>query len=208
MADSSNLESETLRLTQTSTAQPSANINVYHNIQILFSKRGTEQYGQEKVTQLEHALQAALLATSENAPSTLITAALLHDIGHLLVSPAQHESRSSLDDQHEEIARKWLMRYFPDAVTEPIRLHVAAKRYLCAVDKTYAKMLSPTSYRSFLDQGGPFSLTEQKSFESELFFQQSLRLRRWDDGAKVPNEKTPPLEAFRNDVETSLSSPS
>ena len=91
-------------------------------------------------------------------------------------------------------------------MTVPIRLHVAAKRYLCAVDKTYAKMLSPTSFQSFLDQGGPFSLHEQKSFEGELFFQQSLQLRRWDDGAKVSGKKTPALKAFRNDVEASLTS--
>ncbi len=159
---------------------------VVSKILSVFDQRGHEKYADEPVTQLEHALQCADLASrSPEASDTLIVSALLHDIGHILgQQDLPQEIDLNLDDRHEEIGHAFLRQHFVAAVSEPVRLHVAAKRYLCTVDPEYRKKLSPTSFKSFLDQGGEMSNAERKTFEAEPFFGDAVLLRQWDDGAK------------------------
>lgn len=162
----------------------------------LFSARGDSQYGGEAVSQLEHALQAATLAEQEQASKELIVAALLHDVGHLLHELPSDAPDTGIDDRHENSAGYYLRRVFPESVTEPIRLHVAAKRYLCAVDAGYRDTLSQPSIVSLGLQGGPMSQAEVAQFEAHPQYRDAVRLRRWDDAAKIPKLPTPPLEHF------------
>ncbi len=171
----------------------------------LFESRGSEKYGQEDVTQLQHALQCATLAESEQAGAGLIAAALLHDLGHLMSNEhLPSEITLNLDDRHEEKAHAWFIRVFGPAVADPIRLHVAAKRYLCTVDAAYQEKLSPTSLKSFLDQGGAMQEDERHAFERELFYRDAVRLRRWDDQAKDRTARTENIDHFIPYVEQSL----
>lgn len=150
-----------------------------------FDSRGGEIYADEEVTQLQHALQCANLATQDNASEQLIAAALLHDIGHILQS-TELPSDCALDlhDHHEQVGYRFLKDHFGDAVADPVRLHVAAKRYLCTTDAEYQDRLSPTSLKSFYDQGGQMDAAELANFEQEPHFIDAIRLRRWDDSAK------------------------
>lgn len=170
--------------------------NIVEEIRRLFEERGGSQYGGEAVTQLEHALQAAMLAEAEGADAAMITAALLHDIGHLLHDLPEDAPKDGVDDVHEERAHRWLGDHFGPEVTEPIRLHVDAKRYLCAVEPTYRATLSVPSQRSMELQGGAFSAQEAREFASRPYCEQGTRLRRWDDRAKVAGLATPPLDHF------------
>lgn len=147
-------------------------------------------YGGEAVTQLEHALQCATLAREDGADDNLVCAALLHDFGHLI---------DGVDDRsqpHERLAAFALRELYDVTVTEPIRLHVDAKRYLCAVDARYAASLSDASRRSLAWQGGPFSAQDAAGFIQQAHAGDAIRLRRWDDAAKVPGMTTLPLSAF------------
>jgi len=162
----------------------------------LYARKGQLAYG-EGVSMLEHGLQAARLAEQESAGPALIAAALLHDIGHLLHSLPEDIADRGIDTQHESLASAWLSQYFPPAVSEPVRLHVAAKRYLCAVEQGYMAGLSPASMQSLGLQGGPMSEGEAARFAGERFSTEAIRLRRWDDLAKVPGQKTPGLDHYR-----------
>jgi gamma-butyrobetaine dioxygenase len=156
----------------------------------LLRMRGEEAYLGEPVSQLEHALQAAHLASAAGAPDALVVAALLHDLGHLLPSP---EETSTI---HDEKASSWLAPHFGPEVTEPIRLHVLAKRYLCATDPSYSGVLSPASIESLELQGGPLNAAEIGSFEQNPFHQDAVRLRRWDDAAKIPGLAVPDVARY------------
>lgn len=171
----------------------------------LFRTRGQSQYGREAVTQLEHALQAALLAEQTHASPELITAALLHDVGHLLHDLPEDAPEHGTDDHHEKSGHHFLTRHFPPAVTEMVRLHVAAKRYLCAVDNEYHARLSEPSQVSLQLQGGPMSVDEVLEFERNPFYREAVRVRKWDDTAKVPGLQTPPLEHFVSYLEQAFS---
>ncbi len=164
----------------------------------LLLRCGGSDYHGEAVTQLEHALQAAQLARQENAPVPLVVAALLHDIGHLL-EEASHQSHAlERDLAHEALGADWLdQRGFPAEVVEPIRLHVPAKRYLCRAEPGYFGALSPASVASLKAQGGPMSEEESRQFQSRPHFQSALRLRRWDELAKVPQLQVPGLDSYR-----------
>lgn len=162
----------------------------------LFARHGDSEYGGEAVTQLEHALQSAYLAEQEGASASLITAALLHDVGHLLHDLPNDAPDRGIDDHHENAAANFLRQRFPAAVTEPVRLHVAAKRYLSAIEPSYRERLSPPSIVSLALQGGPMSADEVTSFRQNPHHGQAVRLRRWDDTAKVPQLQTPPLSHF------------
>ncbi|MEQ9410923.1 MAG: HD domain-containing protein [Fuerstiella sp.] len=166
------------------------------NIIRLFVKRGDSEYGGEAVTQRQHALQCALLAEREQAASTLIAAALLHDIGHLLHHLPDDAPEAGVDDVHEELGYRYLRRIFPDSVAEPVRLHVPAKRYLCATDPDYLARLSPPSMVSLELQGGPMSAAEADEFMKSEFAGDAVRLRRWDDTGKDPALQTPSLNHF------------
>ncbi|WP_448571617.1 phosphonate degradation HD-domain oxygenase [Trichothermofontia sp.] len=167
-----------------------------HAIVDLLRHEGHAQYGGEAVTQLEHACQCADLAQKQGASPSLITACLLHDIGHLVHDLGETAAVAGIDDRHECLADHYLRPYFPAAVTEPIRLHVAAKRYLCATDGTYWHQLSANSQHSLQLQGGAFSPQAAATFSAQPYAWEALQLRRWDDQAKVPNLVTPPLATF------------
>jgi [1-hydroxy-2-(trimethylamino)ethyl]phosphonate dioxygenase len=172
----------------------------------LFARRGREMYSGEPITQTEHALQAAWLAEQSGADATLITAAFLHDVGHLLHDLDEDCAEEGIDDKHEALGAEWLSQHFGFEVVEPVRLHVAAKRYLCAVDEEYFARLSDASRLSLRLQGGPFTTTQARRFEEHPCFAAAIKLRRWDEQAKIPDLKTPPLEQYL-DVTRSVISP-
>jgi phosphonate degradation associated HDIG domain protein len=166
--------------------------------------RGQSFYD-EVVTQLEHALQCAALAKQRDASPTLITGALLHDIGHIILD--EHTAREAFLDtdlSHEEVGAQYLKPFFPEAVTTPIRLHVPAKRYLCATDASYYDGLSEASKRSLKLQGGAMSNEEREAFEQIPYFEDALILRRWDDLAKVNGLDIPGLDTYRDIVQQCL----
>lgn len=173
----------------------------------LFRERGGSQYGGERVTQLEHALQAAHFAESEGANSYLIAAALLHDVGHLLHYLPDNAPDHGIDDRHETLGANWLRQRFGPPVVEPVRMHVLAKRYLCAVEPDYLRQLSPPSELSLRLQGGMMSASEVREFEAQPFFREAVRLRKWDDAAKIAHLKTPDLEHFAAHLDAACDSP-
>ncbi|QEF98381.1 hypothetical protein Mal15_24330 [Stieleria maiorica] len=172
----------------------------------LFFRRGDSEYGGEAVTQREHALQAASLALQADAKPSLIVAALLHDVGHLLHDLPDDAPDSGVDDHHESSGYHFLRPLFPDAVTEPVRMHVAAKRYLCAIDPDYRDSLSEPSRVSLELQGGPMTAEEAERFIGQPFAEDAVRLRKWDDEAKIAGLETPPLERFAEFLDQVLAS--
>jgi len=158
---------------------------------------GHWHYGESAVTQLEHAVQSAMLAERDGAAAALIAAALLHDIGHLINPDDRAATQRRQDCEHEQIGADYLGRWFGVAVTLPVRLHVAAKRYLTATDTAYAATLSPGSTLSLELQGGPFSPDAARRFAAESGAREAIRLRRWDEAAKVHGATMPDLDHFR-----------
>jgi phosphonate degradation associated HDIG domain protein len=150
----------------------------------LFDLRGAERYG-ERVSQLDHALQCATLAQRDGAPDTLVAAALLHDYGHLIDDRGRMAEEAGEDGGHEAVGAAALSRWFGPATTQPIALHVAAKRYLCATEPGYLAALSPASKLSLELQGGPFSVADATTFAADPFAAEAVRLRRWDDWGKA-----------------------
>jgi len=179
-------------------------VTVVDQIMSRFEKRGQAAYFGEPVSQLEHALQCAHLADSEGAPHTLVVAALLHDFGHLLHGLGEAAADEGVDARHEDLGGAWLERHFGAEVAGPVRLHVAAKRYLCATSPAYLAQLSPASIQSLSLQGGPFSRDEARAFESQAYFRQTVQLRRWDDAAKIPGLIVPGLDSYRSRIEAAL----
>jgi phosphonate degradation associated HDIG domain protein len=169
-----------------------------------FAHHGGDQYGGERVTQLAHALQCATLAESEGADAALIAAALLHDVGHLLHDLGEKPAARGIDDRHELVGRTWLSRWFGESVTEPVRLHVNAKRYLTATDPGYFATLSAGSVRSLELQGGAFTPELATGFIALPHAEAAVRLRRWDERAKVSGLVTPDLAHFRPHIEACL----
>ena len=162
----------------------------------LFKKRGAIEYFGEAVSQCEHALETAFFAVKDQADETLVAAALLHDIGHLLTG-RESMAEKGIDERHEESGCVWLANYFSPATTQPVRLHVHAKRYLCYTDPAYMTKLSSASVLSLNLQGGPFTEREARQFEAQPCAQSAIRLRRWDDRAKIPGLQVPALEHYR-----------
>jgi phosphonate degradation associated HDIG domain protein len=162
----------------------------------LFQTRGSDRYGTEPVNQLEHALQCATFAADAGEPADMVTACLLHDMGHLLHGLDEEYFEHGIDDLHERIALPYLRALFPSSVLEPIRLHVEAKRYLCATEAGYWLGLSAASKRSLELQGGVFAPTEAERFIAQPFATQAVKLRRWDDIAKVAGKRTASLSYF------------
>jgi phosphonate degradation associated HDIG domain protein len=162
----------------------------------LFHQHGGSRYGGEAVSQVQHALQAAMFAEQAGASATLISAALLHDIGHLLHHLPEDAPTQGIDDRHEDLGSRWLEQHFGPDVYEPVNLHVAAKRYLCTVDPTYAQLLSGPSAHSLMLQGGPMNSNELMAFELHPHYLDAVKLRKWDDAAKIANLDTPPIEHF------------
>jgi phosphonate degradation associated HDIG domain protein len=164
----------------------------------LYTEAGQGAYFGEAVSEVEHALQTAHLAERAAVDDELVAAALLHDVGHLLHGLPEDIAEKGIDGRHEEGGAAWLERHFGPAVASPVRLHVAAKRYLCAVEPTYQASLSEASRLSLRLQGGPMTAAEVEQFEREPYHADAVALRRWDDGAKVPGRVVPGLEHYRD----------
>ena len=171
-------------------------MKVADEILAIYAARGAGAYFGERVSMTEHALQTAYFAQQANASESLIVAALLHDIGHLLAQVPDDIADWTADAHHEAIGARWLAQRFAPGICEPVRLHVAAKRYLCATDARYFAKLSPASVHTLKLQGGPMSAPEVAQFESERYFSEAVRVRRWDDQGKVAGLKTPQLAAY------------
>jgi phosphonate degradation associated HDIG domain protein len=178
-------------------------MTAWEEIQAAFARRGDETYG-EGVSQTEHALQCAAFAQRDGASAALITATLLHDIGHLLHDLPSDVADSGIDTQHEATGSAWLSRHFGLAVTEPVRMHVAAKRYLATTEPGYFEQLSEASKLSLRLQGGPMSAAQAAAFAAEPFFDDAIRLRRWDEEGKIVGYRGPELAHFEPLVRASL----
>jgi phosphonate degradation associated HDIG domain protein len=184
-----------------------AGMSIRKRILDIYTHRATARYGLSDVNQLQHALQSASLAEAGGEPVNLVAAALLHDIGHMIHDLGEDPGRHGIDDRHEELAAEWLSAYFGPAVTEPIRLHVPAKRYLCAVDPDYLGKLAEDSARSLVLQGGPMSPNEVAAFRRMPYYEAAVRLRRYDDLAKDPRAVTPSFEHFLPAIDAACSTP-
>ena len=169
---------------------------VSYIINLLQIKGADIQYGNEAVTQLEHALQCADLAEQHQLPNATIAAALLHDIGHLLYED-EDPIHKGKDGYHENLGADYLSKYFHEDVTIPIRAHVDSKRYLSSTEEGYYENLSEASKLSLKVQGGPFTKEEADQFIKKPFMKEAVEMRRFDDMAKVLNKKTPDLNHFR-----------
>jgi len=179
-------------------------VDVIDRIVRLFNERGSTAYLGEPVSQLEHALQAAFAAEGEQATATVISAALLHDIGHLLHQLPDDCAEHGIDDRHEELGYRFLLKHFGPEVSEPVRLHVPAKRYLCAIEPEYYLALTPTSQRSLELQGGAFTVIEAEVFGRNPHAAHAVAVRRYDDLAKVAGLKTPDLDYFVRYLESAV----
>jgi gamma-butyrobetaine dioxygenase len=157
----------------------------------LFASAGARDYLGEPVTLAAHMLQAAALAEAAGAAPALVAAALLHDVGHLTGVITGHDLMRGTDNRHGDAGADWLAGWFGAEVTEPVRLHVAAKRYLCAVEPGYLDGLSAASVHTLGVQGGPMDGSEMAAFEALPHSGAALRLRRWDDAAKDPAAAAP-----------------
>jgi len=171
-------------------------------IAALFANKGERMYTGEPVTQLEHALQSAQLAEQAGAGDELVLAAFLHDLGHLINDQGDTPTLRGVDDRHEYVALPFLRELYGDAVLQPIRLHVEAKRYLCArgdgelSGAQYWVALSADSKRSLELQGGIHTEGQADAFIAQPFAGDAVRLRRWDDLAKTAGAATPPVARY------------
>src|SRR5580693_1070202 len=169
-------------------------------IEQVYGANGRRRYGLEEISQLRHALQAAAFAEEGGEPPAMVLAALLHDVGHMIHGMGENPAGEDVDDRHEELGADWLAQRFGTAVSEPVRLHVAAKRYLCAIDKDYLAALAPDSVLSLKLQGGPMTESEAKEFLAHPYAQDALRLRRFDERAKDKDARTPGISHFLRNI--------
>lgn len=169
----------------------------------LFERFGSERYG-ENATQLQHALQVAELARRNGCAHALLAASLLHDIGQLIDDAGNAAQMLGIDARHEICGASFLEPHFAASVYEPVRLHVAAKRYLCAVDVAYLANLSQASRQSLTYQGGPMTLEESRKFEAEPLYTDAVTLRRFDDAGKIADWYPPQLASYRPLLESLL----
>ena len=152
----------------------------------------------ESVTQLQHSLQTASLARIEDGRRHIVIASLLHDIGHLLID--ENDSKNDFlkkDLNHENIASNFLKDFFSEEITESIRLHVVAKRYLCSIDNSYYERLAKSSKKSFVVQGGALEKKEIIELENNIYFKDAIQLRKWDDRAKVSLKEVEELDTYK-----------
>ena len=165
-------------------------------VELYRSDKATAMYD-EVVTEREHALQAAALAEAAGAPPATVAAALLHDVGRLTIAWDSAEGAFvAADRAHDSVGERLLGRWFGPEVCAPVGMHVAAKRYLCAVEPAYAHSLSPVSVRSLAVQGGPMRATEVAEFESHPGWEAAVQLRRWDDEAKSTEPAAKTIEDY------------
>jgi [1-hydroxy-2-(trimethylamino)ethyl]phosphonate dioxygenase len=171
-------------------------MSIVEEILTLYGRKGAGAYFGECVSMTEHGLQAAHFAREEGASPMLVLAALLHDVGHLVEEVPDDIADWTADTGHEALGARWLAARFPPEVSEPVRLHVPAKRYLLATDPGYFARLSPASVATLRLQGGPMSAEEALRFETEPYREQAILVRRCDDRGKVKDLRTPGLSDY------------
>ena len=176
--------------------------NIVDYIADVFERRGAESYLGEEVSMAQHMLQAAQEAEISQADPELIVAALLHDIGHFSNEIPNSVLMKGTNNYHAEAGANFLADYFPRSVTEPIRQHVAAKRYLCATDPQYLSRLSEASVYTLKVQGGPMSPDEVAEFEKSPYLDNYIRVRVWDDAGKDPDKSHPDFSHYRELVQS------
>jgi phosphonate degradation associated HDIG domain protein len=179
----------------------SAPEHAYEALELLFEAEGGQEYLGEAVSVAQHMLQTAAAARRAGAHRALVVAGLVHDVGHVTGAVSGRALMQGTDNHHEEVAAAWLARWFGAEVTEPVRLHVQAKRYLCAVDAGYHDRLSEASRYTLAVQGGPMTPAEVEAFGAHRYAEDAAQLRRFDDQGKDPTAPAPRLEDFRQDVE-------
>ncbi len=170
----------------------------------LIGGKGQRQYGLSNINQRAHALQAARLAEQAGCDSALIVAALVHDIGHMVHDLGDDPAKDGIDDRHEDLGAAWLQERFGPAVSEPVRLHVAAKRYLCGKESDYFARLSPDSVRSLALQGGPMAADEIAAFEAQPHYAAAVQLRRFDEEAKIRGLEVPDVQHYMPHIRACL----
>ncbi len=170
--------------------------NIVAFIADIFARRGAESYLGEDVTMSEHMLQGAALAETAGADDALVAAILLHDIGHYTGEFPEDALDRGIDNVHEEAGADVLAPFFPEIVTECVRHHVRAKRYLCAVRPDYFRRLSPASVQTLKLQGGPMTADEVAAFETHPHLKAIIQVRHWDEAGKVPGRRTPPFDHY------------
>jgi gamma-butyrobetaine dioxygenase len=175
--------------------------DVYTQVEQLFADFGMHVYLGEEVTQQEHALQTAALAQAEGGSDALIAAALLHDVGHILVEDAHGAHHANVNAHHDDAGADWCAERFGSSVANPVRLHVDAKRYVVTIDPDYFATLSEASIHTLSLQGGRMDQREVADFERQDGWQEAVALRRWDDRAKIPGLDVPPLSEYRPLIE-------
>ena len=166
----------------------------------IYAGRATRRYGLSDINQLQHALQSAAHAERDGCSPATVLAALLHDVGHMIHDLGEDPASAGVDDVHEELGAQWLAERFGPDVAEPVRLHVAAKRYLCATEPGYFGKLSEDSVRSLELQGGPMSPDEVAAFRKLPFHAEAVQLRRYDEAAKDPRASTPDFDHYLRHV--------
>lgn len=174
----------------------------------IYEGRAHAQYGLTLLNQRAHAVQSAYHARTQGLPPTQVVAALLHDVGHMIHDLGDHPAAQGLDDCHETLGAAWLAQRFGPQVSEPVRLHVAAKRYLCTVETDYRSRLSDDSIESLALQGGDMTIDELSAFAAEPYCQAALALRRIDEMAKDPKGPMPAFCEFHTDILQALRQPS
>ena len=178
---------------------------IVDEILTLYESRGGADYSWDRVSQTIHALQTAAQAAQAGVTDTLVVAALLHDVGHLLADADEGApAGQDLDDRHEARGAAFLGRHFRPEIARVVGLHVAAKRYLCAAEPGYVQRLSPDSVRSLALQGGPLAGDEMQAFERQAGFREAVMLRKWDEAAKIPGLPVPELACYRPLLERNL----
>ena len=170
----------------------------------LYKVAGRRDTTVDGLSQVDHAVQTAQLAEDERAPESLVVAALLHDLGHLLEPWPRDIAHLGVDHRHEALGAAWLARAFGPEVCEPIRLHVQAKRYLCTVEESYLETLTPSAMRSLELQGGPMGAADARAFEGARWFREAVWLSRLDERAKRGGMSPPDFEEYRARLEAML----
>jgi phosphonate degradation associated HDIG domain protein len=171
----------------------------------LFARQGATEYMGEAVTMSQHMEQTAACAVADGAADNLVIAALLHDIGHFIGEHPIEALENGIDNDHETIGANYLQAHFADSISEPVRLHVPAKRYLCATDPEYFGRLSAASVNSLNVQGGPMTTSEVAAFESNPHHRDAVKLRQYDDDGKVAGLTINPVTYYRSTIKSLVS---
>lgn len=170
--------------------------NIVEFLGSIFDRRGGEEYLGEPVSMGQHMLQGATFAEQNGQPDEIVVAALLHDVGHFTSEFGTFTMDDTEDRHHEEAGAQVLDRFFPAIITDCVRYHVAAKRYLCATKEEYFSRLSEASVHSLNLQGGPMSADEVAEFEKNPNLKQIIEVRYLDDAGKIPDMETPDFWHF------------